>query len=220
MACRNTSPSSQSTPASSRLTSKQNSRSRRSTSPATTSTRAGKARYLNRVSPLPHYSPLHDTVQYVPPKPAPPPIKNAITDTTPKTKTTTTTTYEVLNPTASSSSSAAVPPPSVADAPDDEDEQQEDLPELTPSLAHFSRLPLWKYEQSFDFIQNHPDVIVAGASDALLVAAFQAQTDEHKKYAKQCVHQSLLLQYCDKLSDSGRDGVGLFFKKWVVASSA
>lgn len=51
-----------------------------------------------------------------------------------------------------------------------------------------------------------------GASDALLVAAFTAQGDGKAKYAKQCVNQSLLLQYCDKL---GRDGVSVFFKRYV-----
>ena len=49
-----------------------------------------------------------------------------------------------------------------------------------------------------------------GASDALLVAAFTAQGDGKAKYAKQCVHQSLLLQYCEKL---GKDGVSIFFKR-------
>ena len=158
---------------------------------------------------------MHNVVQYVPPKPAPPPIKNAITDTTPKTKTTTTktTSYEVLNPAASSSHADL---PSAADTSND-DEQQQDLPELTPSLTRFSNLPLWDYAQSFAFIQGNRDVIVPGASDALLVAAFQAETDGQEKYAKQCVHQSLLLQYCDKL---GRDGVRVFFQKWALASSA
>lgn len=161
---------------------------------------------------------MHDAVQYVPAKPAPPPIKNAITDTTTETETTEikTTTYEVLNPVASSSHAAPTPPRSAADA-SNEDEQQEDLPELTPSLTRFSQLPLWDYTQSFAFIQNNRDVVVPGASDALLVAAFQAEADGRQKYAKQCIHQSLLLQYCDKL---GRDGVRVFFQKWVVTSSA
>lgn len=161
---------------------------------------------------------MSGALQYVPAKPAPPPIKNAISDTTTNTKTTKTktTTYEVLNPVASSSHAPAPPPPSAADA-SNEDEQQEDLPELTPSLTRFSHMPLWDYAQSFAFIQSNRDVIVPGASDALLVAAFQAEADGREKYAKQCVHQSLLLQYCDKL---GRDGVRVFFQKWVVASSA
>lgn len=154
---------------------------------------------------------MHDAVQYVPPKPAPPSIQNAVTDTTPNNKTTNkTTTYEVLNPAASSSH--AVPPPAA-----DDEQQDQDLPELTPSLTRFSHLPLWDYAQSFAFIQDNRDVVVPGASDALLVTAFQAETDGQRKYAKQCVHQSLLLQYCNKL---GRDGVRIFFQKWAIASSA
>ncbi|KIK18353.1 hypothetical protein PISMIDRAFT_109573 [Pisolithus microcarpus 441] len=56
------------------------------------------------------------------------------------------------------------------------------------------------------------DLFVPGASDALLVAAFRAQMDGKAKYARQCVHQSLLLQYCDKL---GKDGVRVFFEKMI-----
>ena len=50
-----------------------------------------------------------------------------------------------------------------------------------------------------------------GAVD-LLVEAFKAEGDGETKYAKQCVHQSLLLQYGEKL---GRDGVQVFFRKCV-----
>ncbi|KAF9013206.1 hypothetical protein BDQ17DRAFT_1386816 [Cyathus striatus] len=91
--------------------------------------------------------------------------------------------------------------------------EEEELPELTPTLEAFSKLPLKGYEKSFEFIQAHRDVVVPGASDALLVAAFKAQSDGKSKYAKQCVHQSLLLQYCEKL---GPDGVGIFFKKMMA----
>jgi cell division cycle protein 37 len=86
------------------------------------------------------------------------------------------------------------------------------MPELTSSLEAFSKIPLGDYQGSFEFIQQHRDVYVLGASDALLVAAFTAERDGNSKYAKQCVHQSLLIQYCEKL---GRDGVGVFFKKMV-----
>lgn len=99
--------------------------------------------------------------------------------------------------------------PSKEDEADNEDDDDA-LPELTPSLEAFSRLPLRAYEKSFEFIQAHRDVYVDGASDALLVAAFRAEGANKRKYAKQCVHQSLLLQYCDKL---GKDGVRVFFKK-------
>jgi cell division cycle protein 37 len=117
-----------------------------------------------------------------------------------------TTSIEVLNPDAAQSSSTSNDP-----SPDSDDEA-EALPELTPSLLAFSQLPLRNYDQSFTFIQAHRDVVVPGAADALLVAAFRAQSDGNAKYAKQCVHQSLLLQYCDKL---GGDGVRVFFKKYV-----
>ncbi|KIK93379.1 hypothetical protein PAXRUDRAFT_829048 [Paxillus rubicundulus Ve08.2h10] len=159
--------------------------------------------------------------KYVPPKPEPPPIENAIADAATKkkkTNTTKTTTYEVLNP--GPSSSALAPSPEAApddeDGDGDDDEEPERLPELTPTLDRFSRLPLWDYAKSFYFIQNNRDVVVPGACDALLVAAFQAQSEGELVYAKRCVHQSLLLQYCDKL---GRDGVRVFFQKMITGDT-
>ena len=136
--------------------------------------------------------------------PEPPPIpltkhekkKNQVTE------------IEVLNPKATAST------PTPEDKDEDEDEDEE-LPELTPALQVFSKIPLGAYDKSFEYIQQHREVYVPGAADALFVAAFRAQNQEKYKYAKQCVHQSLLLQYCEKL---GRDGVGVFFKKYVVTS--
>ena len=86
----------------------------------------------------------------------------------------------------------------------------DELPELTPSLEGFSRISVRGYEESWEYIKAHRDVYVPGASDALLVAAFRAQSDGDSKWALQCVHQSLLLQYCDKL---GKDGPSMFFRK-------
>jgi cell division cycle protein 37 len=123
-------------------------------------------------------------------------------------KKSTKTEFEVLNTKAVSSSddkNASVTPEI-----DDSDDEENALPELTPSLEAFSKISLRAYEQSFEYIQSHRDVFVPGASDALLVAAFRAQSNKKPKYAKQCVHQSLLLQYCDKL---GGDGVRVFFRK-------
>ena len=119
-----------------------------------------------------------------------------------KTKTTE---IEVLNPKASSSSSA--PPP-----PDTDTEEEDSLPQLSPSLVGFSKIPVGNFEKSYEYIQGHRDVIVEGASDALLVAAFEAESEGKTKYAAQCVFQSLLLQYCDQL---GKDGVGVFFRRYV-----
>jgi cell division cycle protein 37 len=52
-------------------------------------------------------------------------------------------------------------------------------------------------------------------TDGLLVEAFNAQSNANgqksqEDYARNCVHQALLLQYCRQL---GKDGVGLFFKR-------
>jgi cell division cycle protein 37 len=115
---------------------------------------------------------------------------------------------EVLNPSAVASST----PTAAADNDDEEEEEEEGLPEITPALVEFSKIPLKEYEKSFEYIQHHREVYVPGASDALLVAAFRAQGQDKPKYAKQCIHQSLLLQYCEKL---GKDGVGIFFKKYI-----
>ncbi|PCH39987.1 hypothetical protein WOLCODRAFT_136594 [Wolfiporia cocos MD-104 SS10] len=151
---------------------------------------------------------------YVPPKPAPPPIKAIKTDGEKKKTTVTTTEFETLNPkgvTAATGTAQPASSPSTAAA--EEAEEEEELPELTPSLEAFSYLPLRGYEESWEFIKAHRDVIVPGASDALLVAAFRAQSAGKSKYAQQCVHQSLLLQYCERL---GGDGVRVFFHKMVV----
>lgn len=141
----------------------------------------------------------------MPPKPEPKPVPLS----KPKgAKKVTETTYEVLNTTASSP--APVPEPSPEPEDDAEDDEEASLPQLTPALEGFSKIPISEFEKSFRYIQAHRDVYVSGASDALLVAAFSAEGDGKRKYAKQCVHQSLLLQYCEKL---GKDGPRMFFKK-------
>ena len=117
---------------------------------------------------------------------------------------------EVLNAGASSSAGAG-PSSSTADADSSDDE--EGVPELSATLEAFSKLPLRGYEKSWEFIQNHRAVFVPGASDALLVAGFRAQNQGNAKYAKQCVHQSLLIQYCEKL---GGDGPRLFFNSYAA----
>lgn len=121
------------------------------------------------------------------------------------------TTVEVLNPKGVEAASPVNKPTQSSSMEDDDDDDDEaGLPDMTPSLEEFSKIRLWEFEKSFEFIQQHRDVYVPGAPDALFIAAFKAQTDGKKTYAKQCIHQSLLLQYCEKL---GKDGVGVFFKK-------
>ena len=156
-------------------------------------------------------------LQYVPSKPEPAPLPGALataeTDKK-KTKTTTTVEYEVLNPQSVASSST--PPPPDPQEDDDDDEDEDDMvPEMTPAIAEFSKLPLKGFQESWDFIKAHRDVVVPGASDALLVAGYRAEREEKHEYAKQCVHQSLLLQYGEKL---GKDGISVFFNKCALHS--
>ena len=153
--------------------------------------------------------------QYVPSKPEPAPLPGALgtsAENKKKTAKTTTVEYEVLNP-KSVASSSTVPPPEPEEGDEIEEDDGETVPEMTPSIAKFSKLPLGGFQESWDFIKAHRDVVVDGASDALLVAGYRAERDGKHKYAKQCIHQSLLLQYGEKL---GRDGVSVFFNKCVL----
>jgi len=123
---------------------------------------------------------------------------------------------EVLNPKASPKAVEPLAPAaagsSKAEADDDsEDEDMERIPDLTPTLLEFSKLPIHAFDQSYRFIQAHSkEVIFKGAYDQLVIAGFRAAVKGKKKYAKQCVHQGMLIQYCEKL---GKDGVQLFFKR-------
>ncbi|KAG8823344.1 hsp90 co-chaperone Cdc37 [Serendipita sp. 411] len=102
---------------------------------------------------------------------------------------------------------------------DDEGEEDEDetLPELTPELLAFSKIKRGNFEESYRFIQEHRSVYVPGADDALLVAAFDAETNGKSDYAKNCVNQALLIQYCEKL---GPDGPALFFRRAMQGHKA
>ncbi|KAH9053600.1 Cdc37 Hsp90 binding domain-containing protein [Lactarius vividus] len=87
------------------------------------------------------------------------------------------------------------------------------LPQMTPSLEEFARLPLWNFEKLWLFIQSHREVVVTGASEALFLAAFRAQQGGKSKYVKQCVHQGLVLRYGENL---GKDGVQMFFNRMAA----
>ena len=79
-----------------------------------------------------------------------------------------------------------------------------------PLAKKFAQIAFGDYRASMQFISDNPSILSERDSDGLLVEAFDAQTDGKAKYAKGCVHQSLLISYCRQL---GRDGVGLFFKR-------
>ena len=104
-----------------------------------------------------------------------------------------------------------------ADADIDEDvgplaEPDEDEENIEPTELgrKFAKIKSSDYRACLQFISENPSVLAERETDGLLVTAFDAQLKGNDDYAKQCVHQALLLQYCRSL---GRDGVQLFFKR-------
>lgn len=97
----------------------------------------------------------------------------------------------------------------VAKADDDEDV------ELTAVARKFGQIKIGDYKACLQFISENHEVLEEKNQDGLLMEAFNAGLDGNLPYAKQCVHQALLLQYCRTL---GKDGVGMFFKRYVVPS--
>ncbi|KEF59885.1 cell division cycle protein 37 [Exophiala aquamarina CBS 119918] len=93
---------------------------------------------------------------------------------------------------------------------DDDDEESESNLKLTPEGKQFAQIKLGDYRASLQFISQHPDIVNERTQDALMIEAFNAQMNGQETYARGCVHQSLLVQYCRQL---GRDGVGVFFKR-------
>jgi cell division cycle protein 37 len=93
-------------------------------------------------------------------------------------------------------------------------EDADDDIEASPLAQQFAKIKSGDYGASLQFIGKHSEILAEKETDGLLVEAFNAQSNAKNKkdeeYARQCVHQALLLQYCRQL---GRDGVGLFFKR-------
>ena len=90
--------------------------------------------------------------------------------------------------------------------------------EPTKLGKEFAKIKVGDYRACLQFISEHPDVVAERETDGLLIEAFNAQLDHNNStYAKQCVHQALLLQYCRSL---GRDGVGMFFKRYDMDSQS
>lgn len=92
-----------------------------------------------------------------------------------------------------------------------EDGDIEDSDIQTTALGkEFAKIKVGDYRSCLQFISEHPEIVAERETDGLLVEAFSSQMDSKDVYARQCVHQALLIQYCNKL---GPDGIGLFFKR-------
>ncbi|TAQ90906.1 hypothetical protein B7494_g751 [Chlorociboria aeruginascens] len=91
-----------------------------------------------------------------------------------------------------------------------EDKNDDEVAEASEIGKQFAKIKIGDYRACLEFLSNHPEVITEKETDGLLVMAFNAVIAGQDDFARQCVHQGLLLQYCRAL---GRDGVGLFFKR-------
>ena len=120
---------------------------------------------------------------------------------------------ELLNPGHKSKNDGAITSGAEADVEDDLDEDA-DI-EASATAKRFAKFAMGDYAGSLEFIGRNPAILSEKETDGLLVEAFNAQSDaqgqkSQEDYARQCVHQALLHQYCRQL---GKDGVGLFFKR-------
>ncbi|KIW96098.1 uncharacterized protein Z519_03165 [Cladophialophora bantiana CBS 173.52] len=109
----------------------------------------------------------------------------------------------------SSGAEADIEDDALLDKHEDEEEDEASI-KLTPEGKQFAKIKLGDYRACLQFISEHPDIVNEKTQDALMIEAFNAQMKGQDAYARTCVHQSLLIQYCRQL---GRDGVGLFFKR-------
>lgn len=116
---------------------------------------------------------------------------------------------ELLNPNfnANQASQALVPTTdaSAAAADDDDDEVK-----ASPEAQKFAKIKSNDYRELNNFISAQPQILAEKEQDGILVMAFDAQLEGKEDFARQCVHNALLLQYCRAL---GRDGVAMFFKR-------
>jgi len=112
---------------------------------------------------------------------------------------------ELLNPNYPATTSLPAPSSS-GDGDDDEDEEIN----ASPAAKQFAQIKSTEYRQSHAFLSEHPEILTEKETDGLLVMAFDAQLENRDDFARNCVHQALLIQYCRAL---GRDGVALFFKR-------
>ncbi|RAL60573.1 hypothetical protein DID88_009769 [Monilinia fructigena] len=120
---------------------------------------------------------------------------------------------EVLNPhaLANADGSKLGEQSSGADADVDEDEEEDDDDvEATELGKKFAQIKMGDYRTCLQYISSNPSVLAERETDGLLVLAFNSAIAGKDDFARQCVHQALLLQYCRAL---GKDGVGLFFKR-------
>ncbi|GAB1320279.1 hsp90 co-chaperone Cdc37 [Madurella fahalii] len=113
-------------------------------------------------------------------------------------------TVELLNPNFSAASSSPASASEAANGHDDEEIV------ASPLAKQFAQIKSSEYRDLLAFLSQHPEILSEKETDGLLALAFDAQLENRPDYARNCVHQATILQYCRAL---GRDGVALFFKR-------
>ncbi|KAK7938056.1 Hsp90 co-chaperone Cdc37 [Apiospora aurea] len=112
---------------------------------------------------------------------------------------------ELLNPNFDINKPADSKAVATTSDPDDDEEVQASL-----DGKRFANIKSNDYRESNNFIAAHPQILSEKEQDGILVMAFDAQLEGKGDFARNCVHQALLLQYCRSL---GKDGVPMFFKR-------
>ncbi|KAI8057427.1 histone H3 [Thamnidium elegans] len=109
---------------------------------------------------------------------------------------------ETLNP------NATLKDLSLQDGGDEADDEDEEDIEMSSEATEFSKIR--GFEDSYKYLQKHLDIINEKTSDSILGNAFTAQLKGDEAYAKNCVIQSLMIQYAGQL---GKDGLNVFFSR-------
>ena len=124
---------------------------------------------------------------------------------------------EVLNPSAlkrdPTDGLTSTSPASKTEVADEADKDDEEHIEPSKLGKAFAKIKIGDYRACAQYISENPAVVAERETDGLLIEAFNSQLEGKDDYARQCVHQALLLQYCRSL---GRDGVSLFFKRYAL----
>lgn len=98
-------------------------------------------------------------------------------------------------------------------AQEEEGELRELSKEEDELVTGFSKLET--FEDSFKYIQAHPEIVSKEYSNQLMARAFQLQMANQSKQAKKCAKWSLALNYSLQM---GNDGVGLFYRRYDMIS--
>lgn len=115
---------------------------------------------------------------------------------------------ELLNPGAAKAAAGSIPE-AVDNDPDFGDDRH-----IKPSALgrRFAKLPIGDYRAYLEFITKNSSVLQdEKETDGLLIDAYDKLVAGKPEFARQCVHQARLLQYCRGLG--GAEGVSLFFKR-------